>query len=85
MLDDVSSKARNAAHSLVKILSPLEREPLGSVAGGESLDAFRQRHGLRAADAQQLRLSMMVKLHAEHTADAVRIAICADRKAEPLG
>jgi hypothetical protein len=85
VLDDGSSgAAQNAAQSLVKMLSPPERELFGRVAAGEPLDALRRRRGIGTADAQKLRRSMVLQLHAEHTAGAVEIAVCAKFTAEPL-
>ena len=65
------------SRSLVQRLSPIELEVLRRIIAGEALATIAIHLKLGEGEARQHRESMMLKLGAKDTADAVRIGIYA--------
>ena len=63
--------------SAIQTLSPMEREVLRRITAGDSLSAIAAHLEIGEGEARQHRSSMMRKLGAERTADAVRIGLLA--------
>jgi DNA-binding CsgD family transcriptional regulator len=69
---------RSLALTLVRSLTPAEREALLGLAAGESLVGLARRLSLGLADAAAIKRSMKLKLAAVRDADAVRMALYAE-------
>jgi len=63
------------ARSRIEILSEREREVLGGVANGLSNDLIARQLGISSRTVEIHRANMLQKLGANHTSDAIRIAI----------
>jgi DNA-binding CsgD family transcriptional regulator len=69
---------RSLALTLVRSLTPAEREALRGLAAGESLAGLARRLSISLADAAAIKRSMKLKLAVVRDADAVRMALYAE-------
>ena len=69
---------RSLALTLVRSLTPAEREALRGLAAGESLAGLARRLSISLADAAAINRSMKLKLAVVRDADAVRMALYAE-------
>ena len=69
---------RSLALTLVRSLTPAEREALLGLAAGESLAGLARRLSIGLADAAAIKRSMKLKLAVVRDADAVRMALYAE-------
>ena len=69
---------RSLALTLVRSLTPAEREALLGLAAGESLAGLARRLSISLADAAAIKRSMKLKLAVVRDADAVRMALYAE-------
>jgi DNA-binding CsgD family transcriptional regulator len=69
---------RSLALTLVRSLTPAEREALRGLAAGESLAGLARRLSIGLADAAAIKRSMKLKLAVVRDADAVRMALYAE-------
>ena len=63
------------ARSRIEVLSEREREVLGGVANGLSNDLIARQLGISSRTVEIHRANMLSKIGANHTSDAIRIAV----------